>query len=187
MSDMRGYFAIGIEGVSKAGNIGNLMRTAHGFGAAFVFAIGSRIGEGGRKVRSPAKAFSDTARTADQVPFWEYDSLDELTLPHGCRLVGVELDDGAVDLPSFRHPPKAAYILGSERYSLSAGVRARCDHVIKIPTRFSLNVATAGAIVMYDRLLCHGRFAERPVGTGQEPASPPEHVRGQPKARRRTE
>jgi len=43
MNNMRGYFAIGIEGVSKAGNMGNLIRTAHGFGAAFVFTIAPQV------------------------------------------------------------------------------------------------------------------------------------------------
>ena len=37
---MRGYFGIGIEGVSKPMNLGSLMRTAHAFGASFCFAIG---------------------------------------------------------------------------------------------------------------------------------------------------
>jgi hypothetical protein len=52
---------------------------------------------------------------------------------------------------------------------------ARCRHVVRIPTRFALNLAVAGALVLYDRLLQHGRFAERPVhsggaGTGLPPA-----------------
>ena len=33
------------------------------------------------------------------------------------------------------------------------------------PTQFALNLAVAGALVLYDRLLQHGRFAERPVGS----------------------
>ena len=36
----RGYFAIGAERISKALNLGNLMRSAHGFGASFTFTIG---------------------------------------------------------------------------------------------------------------------------------------------------
>jgi hypothetical protein len=36
---------------------------------------------------------------------------------------------------------------------------------VRIPTRFALNLAVAGALVLYDRLLQHGRFAERPVGS----------------------
>jgi tRNA G18 (ribose-2'-O)-methylase SpoU len=37
----RGYFTIGIEGASKAVNFGNLLRSAHAFGASFVFTIGA--------------------------------------------------------------------------------------------------------------------------------------------------
>src|SRR5690606_24642862 len=37
----RGYFAIGAERMSKALNLGNLMRSAHAFGASFTFTIGA--------------------------------------------------------------------------------------------------------------------------------------------------
>lgn len=36
----RGYFGIGVEGVSKSANVGALLRTAHAFGAAFCFTVG---------------------------------------------------------------------------------------------------------------------------------------------------
>ena len=36
---MKGYFGIGIEGPSKAVNVGTLFRTAHAFGASFVFTV----------------------------------------------------------------------------------------------------------------------------------------------------
>ena len=81
-------------------------------------------------------------------------------------LVGVELLDDAIELPSFRHPLNAAYVLGPERAGLSPALLARCRHVVRMPTRFALNLAVAGALVLYDRLLQHGRFAERPVGSG---------------------
>jgi tRNA G18 (ribose-2'-O)-methylase SpoU len=38
---MRGYFGIGVEGLSKAMNAGSLFRTAHAFGASFVFTVGA--------------------------------------------------------------------------------------------------------------------------------------------------
>ncbi len=37
----RGYFAIGAERMSKSLNLGNLMRSAHGFGASFTFTVGA--------------------------------------------------------------------------------------------------------------------------------------------------
>src|ERR1700712_2796752 len=155
----RGYFGIGAEGVSKSANVGALLRTGHAFGASFCFTIGS--GWDSRAART-----ADTADTPSHVPMWRYPSLTELSLPHECVLVGIELLDDAVDLPSFRHPLNAAYVLGPERSGLSAGLLAQCDHMVRIPTRFALNLAVAGALVLYDRLLQHGRFAERPVGSG---------------------
>ena len=54
-----------------------------------------------------------------------------------------------------------------------------------IPTRFALNLAVAGALVLYDRLLQHGRFAERPVGSRGATASLPVPARhGPPRFRR---
>ena len=88
----------------------------------------------------------------------------------GCRLVGIELVEDAIELPAFAHPIQAAYVLGPERGVLSPELIARCAHLVRIPTAFSLNVATAGAIVMYDRLRSLGRFgSRRPVATGGAP------------------
>jgi hypothetical protein len=56
---------------------------------------------------------------------------------------------------------------------------------VRIPTAFSLNVATAGAIVMYDRLRSLGRFASRPVAGGSLPEPVTEHVQGGPRRRNR--
>ena len=86
--------------------------------------------------------------------------------------MGVELLDEAVDLPSFRHPLRAAYVLGPEQGALSPELLARCDHVVRIPSSFCVNLAMAGAIVMYDRVRCLGRFAARPVGEGGPAGAP---------------
>jgi tRNA G18 (ribose-2'-O)-methylase SpoU len=173
----RGYFAIGVEGVSKAVNLGNLLRSAHAFGASFVFTIGADA--------RVMDTIADTSRAPAHLPVYHWRSIDELRLPRGCRLVGIELVDEAVELPAFAHPVQTAYVLGPERGVLSPELIARCHHLIRIPTAFSLNLATAGAIVMYDRLRCLGRFASRPVAGGG-PAEPrAEHVQGAPRRRRR--
>jgi tRNA C32,U32 (ribose-2'-O)-methylase TrmJ len=105
------------------------------------------------------------AGSPEHVPLWRFADLEALRLPQHCVLVGVELLDDATDLPSFRHPVNAAYVLGPERSGLTPAMLQRCRHVVRIPTRFALNLAVAGALVLYDRLLQHGRFAERPVGS----------------------
>lgn len=170
---MKGYFGIGVEGVSKAMNVGTLFRTAHAFGASFVFTVRAQYNrrEGSR---------ADTSDTPGSVPTHHFSDLQDFRLPHGCRLVGVEIVDDAVELPSFRHPRQAAYVLGSEREGLSAELQAHCDYVIKIPTRFSVNLGVAGALIMYDRLLSLGRHAPRPVGEGAPTEAVPLPVFGEP-------
>jgi len=155
----RGYFGIGAEGVSKSANVGALLRTAHAFGASFCFTLGAGFD-------SRAGRTADTADTPAHVPLWRFRDAGDMVLPRGCTLVGIELRDEAVELPSFRHPLSAAYVLGPERAALSPALVARCDHLVRIPTRFALNLAVAGALVLYDRMLQHGRFAERPVMSG---------------------
>ena len=176
---MRGYFAVGADGLSKPMNLGNLLRIAHAFGASFFFTVGGRV--------KLADAISDTSDAARHMPFYQFGSADELRLPQGCELVGVEITEDAVQLPSFRHPLRAAYVFGSERLSLSTPILAHCRYVVKIPTRFSINVGMAGAIVMYDRMLALSRFAERPLlpGGPERDAVPPITRWGKPSLRRR--
>jgi tRNA G18 (ribose-2'-O)-methylase SpoU len=168
---MRGYFAIGAEQISKPMNLGSLIRSAHAFGASFFFTIAPVFAAA--EVR-----LSDTSDAAKHLPLYNYDRVDELILPRGCALIGVELSDDAVELPSFHHPNAAAYVLGPERGALSPEMQARCQQLIQIPTKFSVNVGIAGAIVMYDRLISRGRFADRPLNPRALPEPLPEHVQG---------
>ncbi len=167
---MRGYFGIGAEAISKPMNLGNLIRSAHAFGASFAFLVDAHY--------TVREARSDTSQAEKQLPVYRFDSPGDMVLPKSCQLIGVELLDDAIDLPSFRHPLNAAYIFGPERGSLTPDMIARCDHVVKIPTRFCINLAVAGAIVMYDRTLSLGRFAHRPVRSGGPLEGLEEHVQG---------
>ncbi|MEI8395516.1 MAG: RNA methyltransferase [Rhodospirillaceae bacterium] len=175
---MRGYFAIGVEGVSKPGNLGNLMRSAHAFGSSFVFTVAPSID-------TREMYLVDTSDAGANLPFYSYPDVASLVLPYDCTLIGVELLDDAIDLPSFRHPLRAAYVLGPERGSLSPEMVSLCRFVIKIPTRFCINVGVAGALVMYDRMICLGRHAERPVRVGGPTEIVPAHVHGPQKIRKR--
>lgn len=174
---MRGYFGIGIEGVSKEMNIGNLFRTAHAFGASFAFTVAAAYRQrvGGR---------SDTSDSPGSMPFYAFPNVNEMLLPARCKLVGIELLDESIELPSFNHPTQAAYILGPERGELSPEMQEHCDFVIKIPAKFCINVGVAGAIVMYDRMRCMGRFAPRPVRTGGPTEEIRLHTHGGPKYRK---
>lgn len=174
---MRGYFAVGAEGLSKPMNFGNLLRTAHAFGASFFFTVDAE--------HDVTRFKSDTSRGSESLPYYPWTSIDEMQLPIDCQLVGIELTEDAVALPSFRHPPRAAYILGPERGTLSTEMQEKCAFTIKIPTAFCINVATAGAIVMYDRVSTYGKFAERPVKSGGPTDERTEHIQGPPRFRSR--
>jgi len=196
MSVMKGYFAVGAVGVDKPRNVGALFRTAHAFGASFVFTIAAEhenhpdtpaeeaaltaeIGLDARSARS-----ADTSDAPGALPYYAHPNAGDFKPPAGCALVGVEIDPRSVDLPSFRHPRRAAYLVGSERRGLGEAMIARCDHIVRIPTRFSVNLATAAAIVLYDRMISLGRFAERPVRAGGPTEAPPAHAYGGPILRR---
>ena len=170
---MRGYFAVGVDGISKPMNLGNLMRIAHAFGASFFFTINAQA--------KLSDAQSDTSRSQGHIPYYPFASAPDLRLPVGCELVGVEITEDATELPRFRHPLRAAYLFGGERTSISDAMLARCRYVVKIPMRFSINVGMAGAIVLYDRLLSLGGYPARAISPGREPADiPAPHKWGAP-------
>ena len=169
LSSRRGYFSIGAERSSKALNLGNLMRSAHGFGASFTFTVGATY--------QALEARTDTSKGQWHLPHYNWPTLQDMALPQGCKLVGVELLEEAVDLPSFPHPMRAAYILGPEQGSLTPELLSRCDYVVRIPTSFCVNVAMAGAIVMYDRVRSLGSFAERPLSSAAPKANAASRVR----------
>jgi tRNA G18 (ribose-2'-O)-methylase SpoU len=176
---VRGYFAVGVDGISKPMNLGNLMRIANAFGASFFFSVAEQL-----KLNDARNA--DTSATQGALPFYPFKNADEVRLPVGCRLVGVEITEDAVELPRFRHPQRAAYLFGAERHSISPAMLKRCEFVVKIPMKFSINVGMAGAIVLYDRLISSGGFGERPVVPGgKAPVPPPAHTWGAPIVRDR--
>ncbi len=152
----RGYFAVGVEGSHKLMNAGNLLRTTNAFGGSFFFFV--RAAWDRQELEN-----SDTARSTGAMPVYHFDTAKDLLLPKGCKLIGVELTEDAIDLPLFHHPLNAAYVLGPEKGSLSPEMQARCDHIVKIPMKFCVNVGIAGAIVIYDRLINMGRKYERPL------------------------
>jgi tRNA G18 (ribose-2'-O)-methylase SpoU len=168
---MRGYFGIGVERISKAANVGAVLRTAHAFEANFAFTISPQV---------DASEFrqADTSVANRNMPVYTFSDVESMTLPQGCEVVAIELHDDAVDLPSFRHPRRAAYILGSERGGLSDALIDRADYIVKIPTRFSINLSLAGALVMYDRLITVGRHPARPARPGGPEEALPPHVHG---------
>lgn len=148
-----GYFGIGVYQVKRAQNVGMLWRGAWQLGAAFLFTIGTRY--------KPTS--DDVFQTWKQVPLFRYETFEQMTTAsaYSCQLVGVEM--GGTSLPDFVHPDRAVYLLGAEDGGLPNDIRDQCHQVISIPAmRYeSYNVAVAGTLVMYDRMVKRGEIQKR--------------------------
>lgn len=139
------------EGVEKPGNLGALLRSADGAGAHGLVII-----DGGVDPFSPQSIraslgtiFSIPVVTATLEMFLEF---REAT---GLKIVGAALTEGAVDYTQYDWRSPTAVCLGTEATGLSSGLLSTCDAVVKVPMRGiadSLNVATAGAVLLYEAL-----------------------------------
>lgn len=143
----RGFFAMGIYRPKHEVNVGSLWRTAHLYGAAFVFTVGRRY----------SAQSSDTVKTPHSTPLFHFSTVDDLVehLPWSTPLVAAELDPRAVSLPRFTHPMRAAYILGAEDAGIPQDELDKCHMLVQIPSVMpqSMNVANAGSIIAYDRYI----------------------------------
>jgi tRNA G18 (ribose-2'-O)-methylase SpoU len=140
---IKGYYAIGVFNPKTDHNIGTLWRSAYILGASYIFTVGKRY----------KKQTSDVTRTWARIPYFHYDTLEDLTnnIPYDCLLVGVELTEEAQFLHDYEHPKRAIYLLGSEDQGLPEPILQRCNAIVKLPGNSSLNVAVTGSIVCHDR------------------------------------
>ena len=128
---------LGLWGVADPGNVGTLIRTADGFGAAVALSNGCADPLGPRALRASAGAIF-------RVPLVSWDDLPDrrvALVAHGGRpLSEVELE------------PPLAFLLGAEREGLPNDLVAQSHKVtIALPGEAeSLNVAAAGAIALYE-------------------------------------
>ncbi len=140
---MAGYFGIGIYHNKCKHNIGTLWRSAQLFHASYVFTIRMKY------TWQP----TDTLKSWRNVPFFHHDDITDLisSMPKDSVLVGIELTEDAADIVDFKHPKRAVYLLGAEDSGLPEEILEQCKMVIKLPDKYSMNVSTAGSLVMYDR------------------------------------
>ena len=145
ISNDHGFFGIGIVNNSDEKNIGVLWRSAYILGASFIFTVGKKYKPQG----------CDTTKTWAKIPLYHYKTMEDLkqNLPYSTKIIAVELAENAELIYSFKHPDQAIYLLGNEQIGLSEAIVESCHATVKIPGDRSLNVAVAGSIVMYDRLL----------------------------------
>lgn len=140
----RGFSAVGLSNPRDPKNVGAALRACGAFNAAFLAYTGDRYKHTG----------VDTQKAYRHMPLLHTGS-DHASilsvLPHDCVPVAVEITVDAVALETYKHPERAYYVFGPEDGSIDAEVIARCKHVVRIGSRYCINLAMAVSIVLYDR------------------------------------
>lgn len=134
-----------LDRVQDAGNVGSVLRTAAAFGVRQVLALKGTAALWSPKVlRAGMGAHFGLALLDGAEPAL----LDDLAVP----LVATSSHAGA-ELPQATLPWPCAWVMGHEGQGVDAALLARCALAVRIPQpggEESLNVASAGAICLYE-------------------------------------
>ena len=138
------YFGIGIYKPKTEENVGSLWRTAYIYGASFLFIIDAKY-----KKKSP-----DVLKVWSKIPLFQFATIEAFiqTVPYSCKIIGIEMDKRAIPIKQFVHPERAVYLLGSENNGLTKELKNKCQELIILPGKESVNVAVAGSITIFDRI-----------------------------------
>jgi 23S rRNA (guanosine2251-2'-O)-methyltransferase len=159
--------ALLLDNVRSMYNVGAFFRT--GDAAAI-----ERLYLGGITAYPPQRAISKTALGAEETVAWEH-HWDPLPVALGLRergweLAAIETSVHAVDLFDWTPAFPVCVVFGHEVEGIRPELAALCDCHVRIPmlgSKHSLNVATAGGVVLYE-LLRKFRALDRPpsqIGT----------------------
>jgi TrmH family RNA methyltransferase len=140
---------IAVEGIEKPGNLGALLRSADGAGFDAVVVLDAMIDVYNPNVirSSLGTVFSKQVVTASSNEFFEFCKKRFLTT------IGAALSDRATPHDQQQYASGCSIILGSEAFGLTDFWLEKADRLVKIPMlgiADSLNVAMAGAILMYE-------------------------------------
>ena len=131
-------------------NVGAFFRTADGAGVREVVLSGITARPPRKEIAKTALGAEDTVpwRGVDDLPAW----MDAWSRSGG-QLVAIETTDPAIDLYDWQPQWPVAVLFGHEVEGLPDDVLARCDVHVRVPMlghKRSLNVATAGGVVLYE-------------------------------------
>jgi 23S rRNA (guanosine2251-2'-O)-methyltransferase len=151
-SALRLPVSILLENVRSMYNVGSFFRTADGAGI-------ERLLLAGITARPPKSAISKTALGAEVCVSWE--SADDPARvvaslrASGYEVAAIETSVTALDLFDWQPSFPICVLFGHEVDGLSPRLLELCDTHVRIPMlglKHSLNVASAGAVVMYELL-----------------------------------
>jgi 23S rRNA (guanosine2251-2'-O)-methyltransferase len=144
--------AVLLDNIRSLYNVGAFFRTADGAGV-------ERLYLSGITGRPPRKEIAKTALGAEERIPWEGADdplalVDELRARH-FEIAAIETSARAVDLFDWQPRFPVCVLFGSETDGLSSDLLERCDTHVRIPMlglKHSLNVSTAGGVVLYELL-----------------------------------
>jgi 23S rRNA (guanosine2251-2'-O)-methyltransferase len=141
-----------LDNVRSLYNVGAFFRTADAAGV-------EKLRLCGITGRPPKRAISKTALGAEETVAWEHEweplpVVDRLRAA-GYEIAAVETSLHAVDLFEWQPRFPVCILFGHEVEGIRPELAARCDTHVRIPMlgrKHSLNVATAGGVVIYELL-----------------------------------
>lgn len=154
-----------LDSIRSLYNVGAFFRTADAVGLEQLILSGITATPPRREISKTALGAEDTvpwSRTDDAV-----EALDGLR-ERGVEITAIETSSQALDLFDWMPRFPVCVAFGHEVDGLSAAVRDRCDTHVRIPMlgrKHSLNVATAGGVVLFE-LLRKFRRAHEAAATG---------------------
>ncbi len=126
-------------------NVGAVMRAAGCYTVDSVYYTGQRYDRA-------AKFQTDTKSVTNNIPLNNVSSLLD-SADSEMKIICVELVEGAMPLPKFKHPENAFYIFGPEDGTIEQSVIDKADDVVYIPTVGCMNLAATVNVLLYDRLV----------------------------------
>src|SRR5260221_10163809 len=141
-----------LENVRSLYNVGAFFRTCDAAGVEALHLCGITG-------RPPGKEIHKTALGAEESVRWRYDSAATEVVRElrdsGYEIAAAETSLHAVDLFDWRPNFPVCVVFGNEVEGIHPDLSKLCDTHIRIPmlgVKHSLNVATAGGVVMYELL-----------------------------------
>jgi tRNA G18 (ribose-2'-O)-methylase SpoU len=141
-----------LENLRSAYNVGSFFRTADAAGVGHLYLCGYTATPPNRGVRKTALGAEDRVRWDSRADILAL--IDDLRAS-GSEIAAIETSVYAIDLFDWNPNFPVCVIFGNELEGISPAVAARCDTHIRIPMlgiKHSLNVATAGGVVIYELL-----------------------------------
>jgi 23S rRNA (guanosine2251-2'-O)-methyltransferase len=149
-----------LDNVRSMYNVGSFFRTADAAGVEKLFL-------GGIAAYPPKSGIHKTALGAEERVPWEHSwhpvGFARRLRENGFELAAIETSVHAVDLFDWQPSFPVCVVFGHEVDGVQPGLLEQCDRHIRIPMlghKHSLNVATAGGVVVYELLRKYRRMLE---------------------------